>query len=151
MRKGIVWSLHGATADLVWYLGLQAPVSDIINKLELIYGTVAFFDILMKNFYKLQQGKTEKVPTDVTHLEGALNAVQKEYPTMLSTGKVQKHLRDDVFHGLRQQLHNSMCYLYNDLRIMYPQLVTAVCKAESKQEDRPRDGVQVRLAQSEGR
>ena len=56
----IVQSLCGAAADLVQYLGLQTLLSEIINKLELVYGTVASFDILMQNFYKLQQGRTEK-------------------------------------------------------------------------------------------
>ena len=100
----------------VHYLGLQAPVSEIINKLELIYGTLASFNILMQNFYKLQQGKTEKVLVYVTHLEGALNTVQQEYPMMLSMGKVQKHLRD-LFHGLCKQVHDSIHYLYGDLGI----------------------------------
>ena len=36
-------------------------MSEIINKLELVYGTVASFNILMQNFHKLHQGKTEKV------------------------------------------------------------------------------------------
>ena len=85
-------------ADLVWYLGLHAPVSGKINKLELMYGTVASFDVLMQNFYKLQWGKIEKVPVYVTQLEGVLNAVQQEYHNMLSAGKVQKHLRDCLFH-----------------------------------------------------
>ena len=44
-----------------------------------------------------------------------------------------------------------MCYLYDDVRIMYPQIMTAAHKAESEQEDSPREGVQVRLAQSEGK
>ena len=41
MREGIAHSLQGATADQVWYLGPQAPVSELINKLELMYGTIA--------------------------------------------------------------------------------------------------------------
>ena len=44
-----------------------------------------------------------------------------------------------------------MCYLYDDLGIMYPQLMTAAQKAESKQEDRPGEGVRVRSAQLDGR
>ena len=82
LKKGIVCSIHGAVADLVWYLGLQASVSEIINKLECIYGTVASFNILMQHFYKLQQGKTEKLPVYVKPLEGTLDAVNQEYPTM---------------------------------------------------------------------
>ena len=110
-------------------------MSEMISKLELIYGTVASFDILMQHFYKLQQGKTEKVQVYVTHLEGTLNAVKQEYPMMLSAGIGQKHLRYCLFHGLCKQLHDSMCYLYNDLRIMYPELLTAACKVNPGQED----------------
>ena len=80
-------------ADLVQYLGLQAPVSEITHKLELVYGTMASL-IFNAEFYKLQQGNPEKVPVYVTHLEGVLNAVQQEYSMMLSMGKVQRHLRD---------------------------------------------------------
>ena len=47
-------------------LGPQALVAEIINKLELKYGTMGSFDILIQNFYKLQQGKTEKVILYVT-------------------------------------------------------------------------------------
>ena len=68
----MVESLCGAKPDPIWYLGPQAPVSEI-NKLELFYGTLASFDISMHNFYKLPQGKTEKM----TQLEGALNAAQQ--------------------------------------------------------------------------
>ena len=61
--------------------------------------------------------------------------VQQEYLTMLSANEVQEHLRDHLFHGLHKQLHDSMCYLYDDMMVTYPQLVTAACKAESGQED----------------
>ena len=43
-------SLWGATADLVWYLGLHAPVSQMIEKLKLMYGTVAFFISCCRTF-----------------------------------------------------------------------------------------------------
>ena len=86
---------------------------------------MASFDILIQIFYKLQQGKVEKVTLYVTQLEGALNVVQQEYLMMLSASEVQQHLRDFLFHGLCKQLHDSMCYLYDDMRITYPQLMTA--------------------------
>ena len=50
LQEGMVWSLHGATADLVQYLDLQTLMEEIINKLELVYGTVASFDILAATF-----------------------------------------------------------------------------------------------------
>ena len=72
----------------------------------------------------------KKVTLYVTQLEGALNVVQQEYLTMLS--EVQKHFRDHPFHGLHKQLCDSMCYLYDDMWITYPHLVTAAHKAAVK-------------------
>ena len=97
LRERMVQSLHGTAADLVQYLGLQALVSEIINKLELVYDTMASFDILIQNLYNLQQGKSEKVTLYVTQLEWALNVVQQEYLIMLSASEVQQHLRDISF------------------------------------------------------
>ena len=52
--KNIVHSLLGAMADLVQNLDLHAPMSPMIEKLELIYGTMTSFNILMQKFQKLQ-------------------------------------------------------------------------------------------------
>ena len=106
--EGMVKSLHRATAHLVQYLGLQALVAEIINKLELAYGTIAPFDILRQKYFKLQQGKREKVTLCVTQLEGALNVVWQEYLMMLSASEVQQHLQDWLFHGLHKQLQDSI-------------------------------------------
>ena len=70
---------------------------------------------------------------------------------MLSFNEVQLHLRDWLFHRLHKQLWDSVCYLYDDARITYPQLVTAAQKAESEQEDHTGDGIHVRSIQPEGR
>ena len=55
---------------------------------------------------------------------------------MLSVGEVKMQFRDHLFHGIQKQLCNSMCYLYDDPRVMYHQLMTVACKDESEQEDR---------------
>ena len=47
--ESIVRSLKGAAADM----GPTASVSDILQKLTVIFGTVASFDVLMQNFYKV--------------------------------------------------------------------------------------------------
>ena len=70
---------------------------------------------------------------------------------MLSVSEVQKHLKECLFSGLCKQLCDSMWYLYDDMMIMYPQLMTAAHKAESEQKDHPRDAVQVRPVTLEGK
>ena len=54
------------------YMGPIARVSEILQKLTVIFGTVASFDVLMQNFYKVTQGNHEKVPSFATRLEGTL-------------------------------------------------------------------------------
>ena len=113
-----------------------------------MYATLASFSILMQIFTSCNRENGEGASI-CSSVGGMLNVVQQEYPNILSTGEVPRHLRD-IFHGLHKQLH-SMCYLYDDLRVMYPQLMTVAHNAKYEQEDRPGQGVQVRLAQSEGK
>ena len=61
VRESIMQSLRGAAADMAHYIGPTASVSKILEKLSVIFGTVASFDVLMQNFYKISQGN-EKVP-----------------------------------------------------------------------------------------
>ena len=50
VRESIMQSLKGAAADMAHYMGPTAGVSDILEKLSIIFGTVASFDVLMQNF-----------------------------------------------------------------------------------------------------
>ena len=61
--ESIVRSLKGATVDMAQYMGPTASVSKILQKLTVIFGTVASFNVLMQNFYKVTQGNHEKVPS----------------------------------------------------------------------------------------
>ena len=45
-----------------------------------IFGTVASFDVLMQNFYKVTQGNHEKVPSFTTRLEGTLKPNSVKVP-----------------------------------------------------------------------
>ena len=57
---------------------------------------------------------------------------------------------DCVFHGLQKQLRDLMWYLDDDLRVIYPKLMTAANKAESEYEDRLKEGSRVKSVQAEG-
>ena len=86
-------SLKGAVADMAHYMGPTARVSEILEKLSVIFGTVASFDMLMQNFYKISQGN-EKVPSFATKLEGTLNQIQIKCPSRIANHKVAGHLKD---------------------------------------------------------
>ena len=73
--ESIVRSLKGAEADMARYMGPTASVSNILQKLTVIFGMVTCFDVFMQNFYKVTQGNHEKVPSFTTRLEGTLNQI----------------------------------------------------------------------------
>ena len=91
-------SLKGAAADMAWYMGPTASVSNILDKLLVIFGTVASFDVLMQTFYKITQGNNEKVPSFTTSQEGTLNQIRLRCPRQITDCEVPWHLKEQLFH-----------------------------------------------------
>ena len=60
VRESIMRSLKGAAADMAHYMGPTASVSEMLEKLLVIFGTVMSFNGLMQNFYKIMWGVTKK-------------------------------------------------------------------------------------------
>ena len=102
VRESIMRSLKGAAADMAHYMGPTAGVSKILEKLSVIFGTVASFDMLIQNFYKITQGSSEKVPLFATRLEGTLNQIRLRCPRQIANCEVPWHLKEWLFHGVRK-------------------------------------------------
>ena len=86
-------SLRGAVADMACYMGPTDSVSEILEKLSIIFGMVASFDVLMQNLYKILQGNV-KVPSFATRLEGTLNQIRIKCPSRIANHEVSSHLKD---------------------------------------------------------
>ena len=99
------------------------------------FGTVASFNILMQNFYKVTQDNNEKVPFFAMRLEGTLNQIRLQCPGRMTDLEVQQHLKDHLFQGVQKHIQDSMQYLYSTPRSSYSQLMVAACKAESKNKE----------------
>ena len=134
IRESIMQSLRGGAADMAHYMGPTAGVSKILEKLSVIFGTVASFDVLMQNFYKISQGN-EKVPLFVTQLEGILNQIRIKCPGRIAEHEVPSHLKDQLFHGVKKHIRDSMRYLYSNPQTTYSELVVAARRAESETEE----------------
>ena len=135
IQESIVRSLKGAAADMAQYMGPTASVSKILQKLTVIFGTVALFNVLMQNFYKVTQGNHEKVPSFTTRLEGTLNQFRLKCPRMIADHKVVCHLKDRLFHGVCKHIRDSIRYLHSNPETTYSQLMVTARKVESKMED----------------
>ena len=110
-----------------------------------IFGTVASFDVLVQNFYKVTQGNHEKVPSFATRLERTLNQIQLKCPGWIADCKVAWHLKDCLFHGVCKNIRDSISYLYSNPETTYSQLMVMACKAESEMEE-AKDKVRARSA-----
>ena len=76
VQESIIRTLKVAAAEMAWYMGPTVSVDHILWKLSVIFGTVAFFDVLIQNFHKVTQGNNEKVPSFTASLERTLNQIQ---------------------------------------------------------------------------
>ena len=92
--ESIVRSLKGAVADMAQYMGPTASVSEILQKLTVIFCTVALFNVLMQNFYNVTQGNHEKVSLFATRLEETLNQIRLKCPGRIVDHKVMWQLKD---------------------------------------------------------
>ena len=143
--SGLVRSLKVAAADMNRYMDPTASISDILQKLMVIFRTVASFNVLMQKFYKVTQGNHKKsaliyhkargdfksnpvqMPQTASQLQGALA------PKGLSFPQVCKHIQD------------SISYLHRHPKPTYCQLMVTTCKAESEMEE-AKDKVRARSA-----
>ena len=114
------------------YMGPTTSVVHILQKLTIIFGTMASFDVLMQNFYKVTQGNHEKVLSLTTRLEGTLNQIKLQCPGRMMDLEVQQHLKDCLFHGVHKHIWVSIMYLYSIPGTSYLQLMVVTQKAESK-------------------
>ena len=61
MRAAINKSYVGNAADAICCLPPGAMLDDIFDKFQWLYGSVESFDTLKQEFYRIVQGKNEKV------------------------------------------------------------------------------------------
>ena len=132
VQESIVRSLKGAAADMARYMGPTTNMAHILQKLIIILSTVASFDVLMQNFYKVMQGNHEKAPSFTMRLEGTLNQIRLQCSRRITDWEVQWHLKDCLFHGVCKHIRDSIRYLYSNSRTTYPQWMIAAHKVERK-------------------
>ena len=114
LSEGIQCSLRGATADAVHNMGPNVPLAMILKKFTIIYGNVKSFDLLMRDFYRVDQGEDETIPSFATHIEGLLSQIRDRFPNQLPLQEEQRLLKDCLFHGSQKNIRDSLKYCFAD-------------------------------------
>ena len=132
LREGIQHSLRGAAADVVRNMGPNVPLDLILKKLTIIYGNVKSFDLLMRDFYRADQGEDETIPSYATRIEGLLSQIRDKFPDQLPLQEEQRLLKDCLFHGSRKSIRDSLKYCFADTSIDYKQFLEECRKSEEE-------------------
>ena len=122
----------GNLADAICCLPPEAALDDIIKKFKWLYRSVESLVTLMREFYRIVQGKSESVQTFVLHLERGLKAIKQLHPCAMNKEEGVKHLKDCLFDEVKPNIHNALYYMYNKPDSQYSQLVMAERKAETE-------------------
>ena len=132
VREGIHHSLRGATADAVCNMGPNVPLYMIIKKFTVIYGNVKSFDLLMRDFYRADQGEDETTPSVATRVEGLLSQIRDRFPNQLPYQEEQRLLKDCLFHGSKKSIRDSVIYCFADASVDYMHFLEECRKSEEE-------------------
>ena len=68
---------------MVCNMGPDVPLDLIIKKFSIIYGNVKTFDLMMRDFYRADQGEDKSIPSYATMIEGLLSQIRDKFPDKL--------------------------------------------------------------------
>ena len=132
LMEGIQHSLRGAAADVVQNMGPDVPLDLIIKKFSIIYGNVKSFDLMMRDFYRADQGEDESIPSYATRIEGLLSQIRDKFLDKLPLQEEQRLLKDRLFHGSRKGIRDSLKYCFADTSIDYMHFIEECRKSEEE-------------------
>ena len=125
-------ALRTNAADVVHNMGSNVPLDMILKRFTTIYGNVKSFDLLMRDFYRADQGKDETIPSYATRIEGLLSQIRDKFPDQLPLQEEQRLLKDWLFHGSRKSIWDSLKYCFADASIDYMQFLEECEKSEEE-------------------
>ena len=113
-------------------MGPDVPLDTIIKKFTIVYGNVKSFDLLMRDFYRADQGEEESIPSFATWFEGLLSQIHDKFPEKFTPPEEQRLLKDRLFHGCKKSIWDSVKYCFADPRIDYMHFLEECRKAEDE-------------------
>ena len=132
LREGIQCSVRGATTDAAHNMGPNVPLDMILKKFTIIYGNVKSFDMLMRDFYRADQGEDETIPSFTTRIEGLLSQIGDRFPSQVPHQEEQRFLKDCLFHGSRKRIRDSVKYCFADASVDYMHFLEEYRKSDEE-------------------
>ena len=118
MRIAIVQSVRGEVREFAATVGFEESVEMLLDKVEDRVGENWTADGLTQDFYKITQGKNEKVRQFTGRLEAQFKKLKEKIPRHYDNSMFKERL----FHGMHQQLKDSIRFCYKREETTYEEL-----------------------------
>ena len=113
-------------------MGPNVSLDMTLKKFTIIYGNVKSFDLLMRDFYRADQGEDEPIPSFASRIEGLLSQIRDRFPNKLPHQEEQRLLKDCLFHRRRKSIQDSVKYCFADASVDYMQFLEECRKSEDE-------------------
>ena len=128
VRITIMQSVRGEVREFATVVGFEASVEVLLEKIEDCFGEKWMTDGLQQDFYKITQGKNEKVRQFKRRLEAQFKWLKEKVP-----GRYDSHiLKEQFFHGMHQHLKDLIQFCYKQEETMYEELSHKTVEAEKE-------------------
>ena len=114
-------------------MGPGASLDTIIKKFSFIYGYVKSYDLLMRDFYRADQGERRKQSHLLPQgLRVSCLKVRDKFPHQTPLSKEQKLLKDRLLHDSQKNIRDSVKYCHADATVDYMTFLEECRKAEDE-------------------
>ena len=128
VRIAIVQFIRSEVREFAAAVGFEASVEMMLEKIEDHFGEKWTTDSLQQNFYKITQGKNEKVRQFIGRLEAHFKRLEEKVPGRYDSNILKKRF----FHGMHQHLKDSIWFCYKQEDTTYEELFHEVVKADKE-------------------
>ena len=127
--QAIRQSLKGEACRIVMNLGVEATLTDILTRLESVYGLVDRAEALLAEFYSARQKPDEDVSSWSCRLEGIMCKVRQIKD--IDSSEKDSMLHNMLWIGLEPSLKNSTRYFFDSIQT-FDELRVALRRVEQE-------------------
>ena len=128
VRIAIVQSVQEEVREFTTAVGFEESVETLLEKVEDRFGEKWTADGLQQDFYKTTQGKNERVRQFTGRFKAQFKKLKEKVPGCYDNSM----LKERLFHGMHQQLKDSIQFCYKIEETTYEELFQEAVEAEKE-------------------
>ena len=128
VRIAIFQLVRGEVREFAATVGFEESVEMLLDRVEDRFGEKWTVDGLQQDFYKITEGKNEKVRQFTGRLEAQFKKLKEKVPGHYENSM----LKERPFHGIHQQLKDSIQFCYKREETTYEELYREAVEAEKE-------------------